>query len=414
MALETSFTTRRQRRASLASAIVAMAAVGFSACGAPSAPGATTKSSSEGPKKPSSPIELTVLDGGGDLAGGGQAAIDAFVKANADLVSKVNYQTAAATDVTGKLLAQSNGGSMDTSLVLGGGDVLGAVEAQNLVLKQDSSYASDLPDFSTIQDAGRSNFQKSSGGYGVLVNYDQNGPFLEYNTKSVSGSDVPTTPDELLAWAKAHPGKFTYAQPANSGSGRAFIMALPYMLGDKDPADPKSGWTKTWAYLKELGKYIHSYPSSSTLLAQQFGSGQLDMIPTVVSHDISFRKSNTYPANTGVQLFKDQQWVSDGHFALIPKGVSPQTLYVDLKLESYMTSAEGQRPRLLSGVLTTANKNVTIDNGGGDVAAFVQQWGRSGFFSNGFKTGQVRVPLTPAALQTAFATWQEDIGGSVG
>jgi hypothetical protein len=57
---------------------------------------------------------------------------------------------------------------------------------------------------------------------------------------------------------------------------------------------------------------------------------------------------------------------------------------------------------------------VTIDNAGSDVSAFVQQWGRSGFFSDAFKTGQVHVPLTPTALQTAFTMWQENIGASVG
>ena len=101
MALDFTLTARRRRRACVASAIAAAFALGLTACGTPSAPGTTAKSSSDTPKKPSSPIELTILDGGGDLAGGGQAAIDAFVKANPDLVSKVNYQTAAATDVTG-------------------------------------------------------------------------------------------------------------------------------------------------------------------------------------------------------------------------------------------------------------------------------------------------------------------------
>jgi putative spermidine/putrescine transport system substrate-binding protein len=391
-------------------AVVAGFALVAAACGAPTdtGPGQTT------PQRPSSPISLTILDGGGDLKGGGQAAVDAFVKANPDLVSQVTYQTAAATDVAGKLKAQLSGGSVDTSLVLGGPDVLGSAEALHLLTTQLPAQASSLPDLASIQDTARAAFQQSSGGYGVLINYDQNGPFVDYNSSAVPASEAPTTPQALLAWAKAHRGRFSYAQPANSGSGRAFIQALPYLLGDADPADPVNGWAKTWAYLQELGANISSYPASSTLLAQQFGAGQLDVIPTIVSHDVSNRKSGTWPASTGIALFQNQNWVSDGHFALIPKGVSAQTLYVDLKLESYLVQPEAQRQRLTNGVLTTANKNVTATNAGPAVSAFIAQWGRPDFFPTAFTHGTVRTPLTPAAMQKAFDLWQRNVGSKVG
>ena len=48
----------------------------------------------------------------------------------------------------------------------------------------------------------------------------------------------PKTAQELLAWTGAHKGQFIYARPANSGPGRAFLMGLPYILGDQDPMDP--------------------------------------------------------------------------------------------------------------------------------------------------------------------------------
>lgn len=405
-----------QRRSGVIVGIAAAAAlaVGLAGCSAPSASGDNSSASSAlQPKKPAKPITLTVLDGGGDLTGGGQAAIDAFVKANPALISNVTYQTAAAPDVAGKLLAQAQGGSVSVSLVLGGSDVLGSAEAQSLVIKQIPTYSSNLPKLSEIQDEGRANFQALADGNGLLIGFDQNGPLIS-NSPKVSATDIPKTPEAILAWAKAHRGKFAYAQPANSGSGRTFMESLPYMLGEKDPSDPKNGWTKTWAYLKELGKYISSYPASSTLLNQQFGAGQLEIIPTVLSHDISFRSNGTLPAGTSVNLFTDQNWVSDGHFAMIPKGIDAQTLYVDLKLESYMVSAQGQEPRLKNNVLTTANKNMTVEAAGGDVQAYVQKWGRPDFYPAALKTGTVRVPLTPSHLQEAFTIWQEQIGSSVG
>lgn len=395
-------------------AVVTLSAALLSACGAPKSASSPSAGSTSAPVKPTKPITLTILDGGGDLKGGGQAAIDAFVKANPDLVSSVTYQTAAGTDVTGKLKAQQSGGSVNTSLVLGGPDVLGAAEAQHVLFQQIPAQSSDLPDLAAIQDAGRSGFQNMSQGYGLLIDYDQNGPFLDYNASALSAAQVPTTPEALLAWAKAHPGKFSYADPNNSGSGRAFIEALPYMLGDSNPSDPVNGWSKTWDYLGQLGKYVSSYPTSSTLLAQQFGTGQLQLIPTVISHDISFRKSKTYPANTGISLFTNQMWITDGHYAMIPAGVSPQTLYVDLKLESYMVSTQAQVQRLTSGVLTSANRDVTIENSGPAVSSFVQQWGRPDFFPAALKTGTAHIPLTPANLQQAFSLWQRNVGSKVG
>ncbi|MEV6790784.1 extracellular solute-binding protein [Streptomyces sp. NPDC051320] len=400
-------------RQAAGAAIAVVAAVVLSACGAP---GSSSSASSDPitPKKPAKPISLTVLDGGGDLTGGGRAAIDAFVKANPDLVSEVTYQTAAATDVAGKVKAQQNGGSVDISLLLGGPDVLGAAQQQKLLMRQLPAQSASLPDLSTIQDAPRADFQKSSDGYGLLINYDQNGPFVDYQPSAVPAAEAPNTPAALLAWAKAHKGKFSYAQPASSGSGRAFIQALPYMLGDSDPADPVKGWSKTWAYLRELGKYVNSYPASSSLLAQQFGANQLDVIPTIISHDVANRKSSTWPANTGITLFKNQNWINDGHFAMIPQGVSASTLYVDLKLEWYLVQPQAQRQRLTTGVLTTANKDVTAENSGSDVTRFMRQWGRPDFFATALKKGSVRRPLTPANMQQAFDLWQRNIGSKVG
>ena len=66
-----------------------------------------------------------------------------------------------------------------------------------------------------------------------MTTYYPSGPLLQYNPDVVS--DVPTTPEEVLAWAEANPGDFGYARPANSGPGRTWLMGLPYLLGDEDP-----------------------------------------------------------------------------------------------------------------------------------------------------------------------------------
>ncbi len=90
--------------------------------------------------------------------------------------------------------------------------------------------------------------QSLASNQGVCVVFCPAGPVMEYMPDKVK--QVPSTAEELLAWAKANPNRFMYARPANSGPGRVFMMGLPYVLGDKDPHDPKDGWAKTWAYLR--------------------------------------------------------------------------------------------------------------------------------------------------------------------
>ena len=407
--------TRRGRIRLFATVGIAVAgAMLAAACGAPASSSTASSAEPVTATKPASPIAITVLDGAGDLAGGAQPTIEAFAKEHPDLISNVTFQTAAATDISGKVKAQQTGGAVDISLVLGGPDVLGAGVDQNLYMKLYPDQAANLPDLNAIQDEPRQQYQALADGYGVLVGFDQSGPLIASNPTTVNEADVPTTPEELLAWAQAHPGKFTYAAPPGSGSGRAFLQSLPYMLGDSDPSDPVNGWSKTWAYLQELGKNVSSYPASSTLLAQQFGGGQVDLIPTIIAHDISNRKSGTWPADTNIATFQDQNWISDGHFAMIPNGVSPATVYVVDQIISELVKPDPQALRLTTGVLTTANKDVTVENGGQAVTDFVQQWGRPDFYPKALESGTVQTPLTPEKLQQAFDLWSRNVASNVG
>ncbi|MEJ7742555.1 MAG: extracellular solute-binding protein [Nocardioidaceae bacterium] len=135
-------------------------------------------------------------------------------------------------------------------------------------------------------------------GYGVTVTYYPSGPLLEYLPGTVA--DPPTSADELLAYAKANPGKVQYARPASSGPGRTLLMGLPYLLGDSDPKDPIKGWDKTWAYLEELNKYIDVYPSSTTDTMKNLANGSVDIVATTTGWDINPRVLATVPKEAEV------------------------------------------------------------------------------------------------------------------
>ena len=140
-----------------------------------------------------------------------------------------------------------------------GTDGLSAGIAQDLWIPLVTDYGDRLSNQKNyIEPAAQ--MQGLAEGFGVVTTYYPSGPLLQYNPDVVKEGDVPKNPEELLDWAKANPGKFGYARPANSGPGRTFLQGLPYMLGDKDPSDPENGWDKTWAYLKELNQVDRQLP----------------------------------------------------------------------------------------------------------------------------------------------------------
>ncbi|HVV18280.1 MAG TPA: extracellular solute-binding protein, partial [Pseudonocardiaceae bacterium] len=232
------------RRALLLVAVAGLAV----ACGAPTADVGSAPSSV--PKLPDKPITVTILDVSGDLLTS-KPAIQAFAAKNPNLVGKVDFETGAPTDVAGKVQAQQNAGSVTVDLVLTGGDGLSAMQSQHELITLLPNYSAEFPGLRQRMDPGAWKMMQAADGQGIVATqYGAGGPLLEYDPSKVA--TPPSTPQELLTWAKAHPGQFIYANPDNSGPGRVFLMGLPYMLGDSNPQDPVHGWSKTWAYLKEL------------------------------------------------------------------------------------------------------------------------------------------------------------------
>ncbi|MFD4957855.1 extracellular solute-binding protein [Microbacterium sp. NPDC058389] len=398
-------------RLALGVASLAVAALALTGCGAPGA--GDPEETAEGlvPVKPTEPIVLNILDGGGDLTTNGHI-VEQFVADHPELVKELNIQTAPGTDVAGKVLAQQSAGSVDISLVLGGLGILGS-EGTGPYLEQVSTYADSLPDLAEIQDEGMSNMQALADGYGVMVRYDKAGPLLIFNDEVVSADEIDT-PERLLSWAEANPGRFGYAQPPNSGPGFTFLQALPYLLGDDDPSDPENGWDKTWAYLEKLNKVVTTYPPSSTVMNQAFGAGELDVVPALDGQEIYNRQNGVIPADTAITTFKNQHWIEDAHFAWIPEGVSAEMLYVALALQSAILDEDAQRSTIALGVLNTANKNATIENATAEGKAFLAEWGRPDFYPEALASGTSHTPLQPAVLQKAFDLWQRKIGSQVG
>lgn len=325
---------RRSAARVCAGLLLVVAAAG---CGAPESDDSDSGDEQRNiPAKPAKPVTLDILDVAGNLQLT-QGMIDAFVKEHPDVIGKVTYSKAPAPDLAGKIKAQQQAGRVQIDLVLTGTDGLAAGLSQDLWSSMtEHQDAIGTPDYQEPA----AEMQKLAQGKGTAVVYYPSGPLYEYDPDKVE--NPPKTPQELLAWAKANPKRFQYADPANSGPGRTFLMGLPYLLGDADPTDPVKGWDKTWAYLKELDKYVGTYGSGTTETMKNLASGSHDMVMSTTGWYINPRALGTVPRKMKAGRFDGMTWVTDAQYAVVPKGVDADTMSAALQLIKWMLTPEQQ------------------------------------------------------------------------
>ena len=289
-----------------------------------------------------------------------QRAIETYAAANPKLVSKVTFSKAPAPELPGKIKAQQGAGRLDIDGVLTGIDVLSTGVDQKLWTPILPDFAGKLPKLDEIYLPGAAKMQSLAQNQGVCIVFCPAGPLLEYMPDKVK--TPPTSPAELMEWAKANSNRFMYARPANSGPGRVFMMGLPYVLGDKDPSDPKDGWAKTWDYLKALGEHIEYYPSGTGAVMKELGEGSRDMVPTQMGWDINPRALGVVPKEAKTVAFKGMHWILDAHYLCIPKGVAPEKVAVLIDMLNYLLTPEAQATTYDKGYFYPgpARKDVTL------------------------------------------------------
>ncbi|WP_229795919.1 ABC transporter substrate-binding protein [Saccharothrix coeruleofusca] len=360
------------------------------------------------PDKPSQPVELNILDVAGNLQLT-QGMIDDFAAQHPDVVSKVNYTKATAPDMPGKLKAEQNAGQSQTHLVLTGTDGLAAVIDQQLALDLHPQYAEKFPNLKESYLPPAAAMQELAQGKGITVTYYPSGPLLEFDPDKVP--NPPTTADELLAWAKANPKKFQYAVPANSGPGRTFLMGLPYILGDSDPKDPENGWEKTWEYLRQLGEHVDHYPSGTTETMKNLADGTVDVVATTTGWDINPRVLGTVPERMKVTTLQGFHWVTDAHYAVVPKGVSADVLAANLALIQWVLKPEQQAKAYDKGYFYPgpAVNGVTLEMAPQESRDVIAKFGRPEY-ERLIAENPKETSLPAAAQVKAFQKWEREIG----
>jgi putative spermidine/putrescine transport system substrate-binding protein len=381
------------------------------ACGAPAGPGGGADATGPVPEKPGSAVTLNVLDVAGNLQLT-QGMIDEFAKNNADQIGRVTYSKATAPELVGKIKAQQNAGRVDIDLVLTGVDGLAAGIDQDLWTPLLPTHAGRLPGMNDYL-PGAAAMQKLAGDRGVTVTYYPSGPLIEYLPGTVP--NPPKTAADLLAYAKANPGAVQYARPSNSGPGRTFLMGLPYLLGDSDPKDPVNGWAKTWAYLAELNEYVTLYPSSTSETMKNLANGSAKIIVTTTGWDINPRVLGTVPKEAKVGALDGFHWVTDAHYAVIPRGVPADKQAAVLNLIKDMLTPRQQAKAYDQGYFYPgpAVRDVPLSAAPADSQQALAEYGRPEY-DQLIAGNPIEVPLDAASLVAAFDRWDREIGSGKG
>jgi putative spermidine/putrescine transport system substrate-binding protein len=355
------------------------------------------------------PVALNIIDVAGNLQLT-QAAIERFARENPKLVSRLNFSRAPSPELPGKLKAQQQANRVDIDLVLTGPGAMSDGIQQGLWVDVWKSHAAGLPKAEEIYHDQALMMQRNFGqNEGVAVVYSPSGPLFEYMPERLK--TVPKTAEELLAYVKQNPKRFTYARPVNSGPGWTWLMGLPYILGDTDPSDPMKGWDKSWAYLKELGTGIDYYPGGTAATMKELGEGTRDVIVSTLGWDINPRVLGIVPKEAKVFVLDKTHWIPDTQFMCVPKGVPAEKMPALLALMSQMLKPEAQAYTFDKGYFYPgpAVKGVTLAMAPQESRDILAEFGRPEY-DKLIETLPTKPPLTPERLVAAFRRWDQEIG----
>ena len=247
--------------------------------------------------------------------------IPGFTKANPDITVKTNFDLHGEHDAQNlaKLSAAVKGGKDVGFDVIDAGFVSQAADS-DLLEPQSASTLPALKDVSpTLVEAGK--------GHGVP--YRASSVLLAYNTKTVNAP--PKTLADLLAWIKAHPGKFAYNSPKSGGSGQSFAATVLDANMDKAASDTlrtsvdkeaMAQWDKGFAVLASLNPFVYGkgvYPNGNSQVLELLSSGQIDMAPVWSDMFVTAKTNGQIPETVDVTQIADPSFTGGASYLGVAK-----------------------------------------------------------------------------------------------
>jgi len=206
----------------------------------------------------------------------------------------------------------------------------------------------------------------------------------------------PRTFEELDAFIKANPGRFSYNSPGTGGAGGAFVNLALYKdlpLEAYTSTDEKwvEQWEAGWNWLKEIHPYLYQsggktvYPNKNQGTLDLLINKEVDLIPAWADQVLTNLSNGILPETVKIYQLEPALSGTDVVFAVPDLGGNPENTYDFI---NFMISPEGQKICLETIFAVPVIDASLIDS---DVKDMVADLDVSGFtvISNG-KLGEVR------------------------
>lgn len=177
------------------------------------------------------------------------------------------------------------------------------------------------------------------------------GAFYIMAANSAQVQIPPANFEELLAWAQANPGRFTYVAPPQFDGSRFLLTVLygvtggyqPYAGAEFDEALWNQNSPLVWEYLQALEPYLwregSTYPPTQSRLQELFSNGEIWIMPAFTARIAEGIATGQFPATTEAFAMPGAS-LDDPSFTAIPINASnPAGAMV---LANILSSPEGQ------------------------------------------------------------------------
>ena len=245
------------------------------------------------------------------------------VSDTADVVGIVLAETAAGRD---------SGGSVDL-VWINGENFIALKEAGLLYAPDGDGWADRLPNWDLVDVAGNpsltTDFTVPVDGLEAPWGTVQ----FSFYYDSADLAETPDNPAELLAWAQANPGRFTYPQPPDFLGSTFLKLLLAYTIDDRNrlsaplsPEEAEAALAPLFDYLDALHPHLwrsgRTFPANQAALRQLFGDGEILIgfanNPAEASGAVARAE---FPACTRSFVF-DNGMIANSHFVAIPSNAN--------------------------------------------------------------------------------------------
>ncbi len=163
---------------------------------------------------------------------------------------------------------------------------------------------------------------------GAAIPYRGSSVVLAYDSTNVA--NPPKTLSALLAWIKAHPGKFTYNTPASGGSGYSFAETVVDSLLPQSvitqmdqgyPQQLESQWKQGFDLLHSLNSSIYQgvYPTGNQAVLDLLAKGQIWMAPVWSDQSLTALKNGQLPKTIKLTQISNPSFTGGAAYLGVPK-----------------------------------------------------------------------------------------------